>query len=1209
MPTLEAAAELVNGRYRLHRPIGSGGMGVVYEAYDRLTGQTVALKRVTTGSASDPSPIPVDRQVLSLHLAREFQLLASLRHPNIISVLDYGVERMPGAGEPHLFYTMELMPGARSILEAGRFVTFSEKIRLLVELLEALVYLHRRGILHCDLKPENVLVAGSGQVKVVDFGLSSLREHIDMGQEGGSTAGTLTYMAPELLQGGRVSPASDLFAVGVIAYELLTGRYPFDRATIASLIQGVLRVEPDLTPFYLIDLPPPSPPPESGTPGEIWLSDAPTLASVIRGLLEKSPEQRSADAREVIDRLIAAGLPVQRERQEVRDSFLQGAQFVGRTRETNQLRLALTQMLNGKGSAYLIGGESGIGKSRLLNELRTYALTSGVQVVTGQAVEGGGVPYQLWRDPLRRLALTTPLSDFQAGVLKDLIPDIETLLERPIPDAPPLDGREEKRRRLRTLTEVLRMQTTPTLLLLEDLHWARESLDALEALLPLVREQALLIIGSYRIDENDALPDLLPDMIPMRLGRLSPNEIDTLGRSMLGENATGSVIDLLRQETEGNVLFIVEVLRSMADEAGALERIGGQTLPFRTVAEGIESVLRRRLRRIPEDARALLDVAAVAGRALDLKVMETIWRAEPILRPAGSLDSWLVACSNAAALEFFDDAWRFTHDKLRNVLVIDVMERGDLAATSAAVARAIEAAYPNPAELGLRAADLADHWRNAENPVREAAALEMAVALALDQALYERALEHIARARPLVKDDAERTARLAAQANEAQYSLGQLDRARESGHRALTLFGYTLYDLTRPWQQTLPYLMLRVPWVQVRAALQARRRSEVRSLSAVKVLERMVMIHYFQNDRSETAYYSLLSLNPADELNPARRLERAHGHATATVALASSRPHLSRFFMRLTDRALAGVADSSAIIWALLCTGITAVITGDFDDAERRLLRGRALAKETGSIRRLEEALVTLAGLYYYQSRWDETRAVSDELHALATQYGDLQGVGWALDNQGRFALRRGRFEEARATFQRGYDTYSKINDRVNGVWCLGAIAKTYLCEGDLDAARPYVEQVVEALFDTPQTSFGMTEPFSAAAEYYLTLWEVRRDQDAVTRADAALAALGRYAAIFRVARPRYLALSGWRRRLEGDRGAALRLGRRAVKAAARLGMPYDEAVARVELARHLPRHHPLVEDSLKRAIAIFEGLDAAYDKGRAQRMLYDSER
>ncbi|MFN8487371.1 MAG: serine/threonine-protein kinase [Caldilineaceae bacterium] len=197
----QEAMPQISQRYRLLNLLGSGGMGVVYRAYDRLTGQTVALKQVQVAPqalAFASRPVTSDTTSLLLALAQEFKLLASLRHPHIISVLDYGF-----AADRQPYFTMELLEQPQTLLTAASGQPLSVQVELLIQSLQALAYLHRRGILHRDLKPENVLVS-QGRVRVLDFGLSMVRE------QGGSgdISGSLLYMAPEVLL--EVAPASRL---------------------------------------------------------------------------------------------------------------------------------------------------------------------------------------------------------------------------------------------------------------------------------------------------------------------------------------------------------------------------------------------------------------------------------------------------------------------------------------------------------------------------------------------------------------------------------------------------------------------------------------------------------------------------------------------------------------------------------------------------------------------------------------------------------------------------------------------------------------------------------------------------------------------------------------------------------------------------------------------------------------------------------------
>jgi serine/threonine protein kinase len=191
--------EIIGKRYRVQNELGEGGMGIVYRAYDRLTGQTVALKMVTTPSQLLQFSTLSEGMDFKLALAQEFKTLASLRHPHIISVLDYGFED----GQP--YYTMELLENPRNILQAGRHRSNINRIDLIIQVVQALAYLHRRGIIHRDLKADNVLVGEDGQVQVVDFGLATARDFVN--HKDNQVVGTLSYIAPEVLMSNV--PASE----------------------------------------------------------------------------------------------------------------------------------------------------------------------------------------------------------------------------------------------------------------------------------------------------------------------------------------------------------------------------------------------------------------------------------------------------------------------------------------------------------------------------------------------------------------------------------------------------------------------------------------------------------------------------------------------------------------------------------------------------------------------------------------------------------------------------------------------------------------------------------------------------------------------------------------------------------------------------------------------------------------------------------------
>ncbi|MEM6529332.1 MAG: serine/threonine-protein kinase, partial [Chloroflexota bacterium] len=229
----------IDSRYRLMTRIGAGGMGEIYRVRDLMNGQDVALKRVTLSGEQLMFASRSENPDFKLALAQEFRMLSSLRHPHIISVINYGFdeEQLP-------YYTMDLLHNPSTLVEFARGLPLSAQIGLMVQVSQALAYLHRRGIIHRDLKPENVLVV-DGTARVLDFGLAVQVSHMDQKLDD-RLSGTLGYMAPEVLLGSPPGEKSDLYALGIMAYEIFYGEHPFDLSDPVRLIQYVIHTDIDL---------------------------------------------------------------------------------------------------------------------------------------------------------------------------------------------------------------------------------------------------------------------------------------------------------------------------------------------------------------------------------------------------------------------------------------------------------------------------------------------------------------------------------------------------------------------------------------------------------------------------------------------------------------------------------------------------------------------------------------------------------------------------------------------------------------------------------------------------------------------------------------------------------------------------------------------------------------------------------------------------
>lgn len=1018
--SVSTPSPLIGNRYHLLDPIGRGAMGRVYRALDRLTGDTVALKRMTPTGPRELDGLASLGDDARLALAQEFRTLASLRHPHIISVLDYGfdAQRQP-------YFTMDLLADARTLLEAGQGQPLATQAALLIQVLQALAYLHRRGILHRDLKPSNVLVTAQGQVKLLDFGLADVLA----GTQG--AAGTLAYMAPEVLRGQPASQAADLYAVGVMAYQLLVGRHPFDTRHPTRLMAGILQAAPDLSP----------------------VAD-PRLAAVLSRWLAKDPGQRYTGADEAIAALSqAADQPIPEESRALRESFLGAAAFVGRKAEMAQLTAALQQAAEGRGSAWLVGGEVGVGKSRLLDELRAQALVAGATVVRGQAVQGAA-PYQLWQEPLRRLALIAPPDDPTAAVVKPLAPDLPQLLGRDIPDTPELEGEAGRQRLHLALAELCASAAracSPLVLLLEDLQWANADLEPLRLLGRSLADLPLLLVGAYRSEERPNLPAELPLMRLLPLGPLAPESTAELIASMLGAAAAQpQVLDRLVQETEGNPFFLVETVHVLAEEQGGLQAVGAAPLPATIAAGAVQQVIRRRLARVPASHRPLLELAALAGRDLDLEVLRAA-------APALHLDAWLTDCANLALLELREGSWRFVHDKLRLGLV-SALDDGERARLQRQVAEAYERVHGDDPAY---AAALTAHWEAARAGEKTAhyarLAGEHAAALYADDdavRFFSKALAYTP-----AGDASARFALLLAR--EQIYSRQGNREAQAADLAQLQALAET------PAQRCAVALRL--------GAYHNALSEYERALAAAEEAQRWAAAGRDRAGQAEAliiAGEALMRQGLYDQATArfAQAAELAEA-AAALVQLARARSGLGEVAQRRGDFRAARRHHEEALrlrqesddrpgqARSLRRLGEIANAQGSYQAARSSYLAALALARQIGDRPLEAQLLLNLAELDWRQGAYPQAAAFLQQSLSLARRVGDRFTEAAALNGLGAVASRQGRYGEAIAHWEQSLAISAETGDRASVSRTLNNLGSAAWRQRRNDQAIGYYQQ------------------------------------------------------------------------------------------------------------------------------------------------------
>ena len=1168
MADARTSAQTIGKRYALQEKLGQGGMGAVYRALDRLTGQQVALKHVTLEKqnlrfASHATSVDVE-----VALAQEFKTLASLRHPHIISVLDYGFDE-----NLQPYFTMELLEGAQDIIEAGSTLSQDDQVLLLVQVLQALAYLHRRGIIHRDLKPDNVLVI-NGQVKVLDFGLAVAQEYLTASED--VVAGTLAYMAPEVLQGHAASVASDLYAVGVMAYELFAEKYLYEMVNVTKLINDIIFTEPDI----------------------VSLGLDPLLQSILTKLLAKDPVQRYSDARELIKIYAeATDQAVKYETDTIRESFLQAARFVGREQELTILSKALQEAQSGKASTWLVGGESGVGKSRLLEELRTQALVQGALAVRGGAVSDGGTPYQVWRDPVRRLLLEADLNDTEAAVLKPVVPDISHLLNRPVPDAPELDPLAAQDRLINAVEALLRRQSRSLAIFLEDLHWAgSESILMLDRL-GSTSDIPMLIVGNYRDDEAPGLPTSLPRTQTLKLERLQATSIQKLSESMLGEaGRRPDVVDLLQRETEGNVFFIVEVVRTLAEEAGQLDLVGVKSLPETIFAGGIDNLIQRRLRRVPASAFPMLQYAAVIGRQVDVNLLRQL---DPNMDEAG----WLPECADAAVLEVQDANWRFAHDKFREALLrnLPAEERQRL---HRQVAESIEVVYER--DLAPHYAELAHHWTAAKVTGKAVSYLEKAGTQALKNFANAEALDFFSDALKLATEsglpiETIRRARWHRQIGQAYWGLGNMAALQEHGEEALRL-----HEQPLPNSSQLGLALLQQVGTQLghrmRTPGKGRLNPEV-TLELVRTYKLLGQAFFFMNQANPTVYTTLQQLNLSEQMPPTVELAEAYANMSVVAALVPMHS-LARTYIKNGVEVAQTLNDVNTIGLISSVISLYYLGIGEWQTARQYIERSTTIADQIGDRRLWESVSGVLALANCFEGKFANAIEVFSQVYHSSRRSGNTQTYLWGMLGQAENLLPAGRFDEAQVFLDEAATVPMQKFGRDSEIRFNALNTLVNIRQGNHAQAFQFADATLKLISQAAPTSSWLMQHYAAAAETFLTLWEsgaqVATSQESLQQvAQQACQMVARFARVFPIGKSRAALCKGWLEYLQGKPEKARQSWERALSAGSGMGMPYEEALLHFEIGRHSQQ-----TEHLRRALAIFEQLGANYYADRTRALI-----
>ncbi len=772
-----------SSRYSLLDSLGKGGMGEVFLADDAQLGRKVAIKFLTAALEADPKA----RE----RLHREARSAAALDHPFICKIHEI-VEIDGRTG-----IVMEHVVGEtlQARMRQSR-LSVADALAIAGEIAEAIEEAHRRRVIHRDLKSSNIMVTEQGHVKVMDFGLAKLMhtdshpleqaETIGPLTDSGMRVGTPAYMAPEQLLGGEADVRSDIFAFGILLYELLAGVHPFTRSSQSETMSAIIR--------------------EAPVPIRQYAGDLPKSARLMLDrLLAKEPYRRyqsfedlRVDLRQLAQET-SGQTPVPRSVETSEPSGPTRTPYVGRETERAELRRLLEQAKAGRGSLVLIGGEPGVGKTRLTEELVAEARACGWFTLTGHCYEAAGTPpYIPFIEILERVAKVAPRAAFREA-LGDAAQEVARImpeLRRIFPDLPPpteLPPEQQRRFLFNAYGEFVERanRVMPILTIYEDLHWADEpTVQLFLHQAQRVGSEPSLMVGTYRDVELDVtrpfakvLESLLRERQATRIAlrRLPETDVETMLEGLGGPSVPAGLAQVVFRETEGNPFFVEEVFQHLSEEGRLFDDEGRWRSDLRIdalrVPEGVRLVIGRRLERVSDDARGALTTGAVIGRHFDLRLLEAAGKVDE--------DDLLDALEAAEAAQLIssttsgrDVRYTFAHELIRQTLVenLSLPRRQRLHLRIAIALEELHAAAPEKV-----ASNLAHHFYQAGAAADDETTLRYLM-LAGDQALasaaFEEAVEHLDRALSFEEGlEPRQRADLLARRGQAFRSLGQPDEA------------------------------------------------------------------------------------------------------------------------------------------------------------------------------------------------------------------------------------------------------------------------------------------------------------------------------------------------------------------------------------------------------------------------------------------------
>ena len=624
---MASVQNLQNGRYAVLKKLGEGGKGIVYKGRDTVLNRIVAIKLLKSESPSEET---------YSRFMTEAQAVAGLNQPNIVSIYDIGREN------GKLFFVLEFVDGEslRDLMQTypeGK-CDVQTVLRIGIDVCSALQYAHSRKVLHRDVKPENVMVTKEGVAKLMDFGLAKMIGQPSVTQEG-VIVGTVAYVAPEVALGKDADARSDLYSLGAVLYEALTGRTPFGGDDPVKIIFG-----------HIHDFPVPISKLNPKVPQ--------ALADCVMKLLEKEPEKRYQSAEDLLK--VLRGIAEEFLRETFGSAYKQAGavvpiprpvatkeiQLIDRVEELRLLREAVDRTVRGEGGLVFLCGEAGIGKTRLTRELGAYARLRGMRVLYGRCPAlfrmDGVPPYVLWNEVIKDyLEVCTPeqlyrVIGFYPSEVSKLVPELRQKLGA-IPQSFAISPEQERDRLFEAVSQFISniSKETPLLVVLDDLQWTdQSSLLLMHYLARGIYRENMLLLGAYRdtdVDDKHPLSPVLTELNRERLlqsvplKRMSLNDVSEMIRQILEQDEVSrEFCELVYEKTRGNPFFAEEVIKSLKEEEVVYREENKWKIKEVSKIEfpkTVKNVIKNRINRLDDECQNVLTTASFVGNDFSFEAL------------------------------------------------------------------------------------------------------------------------------------------------------------------------------------------------------------------------------------------------------------------------------------------------------------------------------------------------------------------------------------------------------------------------------------------------------------------------------------------------------------------------------------------------------------------------------------------------------------